>query len=136
MTPTRLLVGHTDDRTGEWSEPQNHAVCSTESIGLHRITNVAVTRVVANPENYRSGDGADSGWMSIAWGSVGRIDLEPATCADPQCEADHGLTGSVVPDDLSVRMSVAADGTEDLQRLLAFANRLQQVTGQFPAPIR
>lgn len=135
LTETRLVVGHTDDRTGEWSEPQpqNHAVCSTESIGLREITNVAVTRVVANPEQYRRGDPADSGWLSVAWGSVGRIDLEPAQCGDPNCEADHGLTGAVVPDDLSVRMSVAADGAHDLARLFSFATRLQQVTGRYSA---
>lgn len=129
LTPTRLVIGHTDDRSPEWTEPENHAICSTESVGLHRITNVAMTRVVSKPEKYRSGDQADSGWLSIAWGSVSRIELEPATCADPQCEADHGYTGSVLPDDLSVRMSVAADGQDDLSRLFAFAARLQRITG-------
>lgn len=130
LTPTRLVVGHTDDRSGEWSEPDDHAVCSTEAIGLHRITNVAMTRVVTRPERYRRGDGADSGWLSVAWGSVGRIELEPAQCADPQCEADHGYSGSLLPDDLSVRMSVAADGRDDLARLFRFAARLQQITGR------
>ena len=39
-----------------------------------------------------------------------RIDLEQAGCADPECEADHGYTGTMVGDDLTVRMSAAADG--------------------------
>lgn len=129
LTPTRLVIGHTDDRTGEWTEPDDHAVCSTEAIGLHRIVNVAMTRVVTQPEKYRRGDQADSGWLSVAWGSVGRIELEPARCPDPNCEADHGYSGSVLPDDLSVRMSVAADGRDDLSRLFGFASRLQQLSG-------
>ena len=36
-----------------------------------------------------------------------RIDLEQAGCADPDCEADHGYTGSMAGDDLTVRMSAA-----------------------------
>ena len=35
----------------------------------------------------------------------------------------------MLPDDLSVRMSVAADGQDDLSRLFAFAARLQRITG-------
>ena len=29
LTPTRLVIGHTDDRSPEWTEPENHAICST-----------------------------------------------------------------------------------------------------------
>jgi hypothetical protein len=43
------------------------------------------------------------------WGAVSRIDLEPAACGDPNCEADHGYTGSSTADDLSLRVSEAGD---------------------------
>jgi hypothetical protein len=62
----------------------------------------------------------------VGWGAVRRIDLEQASCSDPQCEADHGYTGALVGDDLTVRMSVAADGAERVARLVRFASSLQQ----------
>ena len=34
----------------------------------------------------------------------------PATCADPDCEADHGYEGSVASDDISLRISADAEG--------------------------
>ena len=48
--------------------------------------------------------------LTIGWGGVGRIDLEPAGCADPDCDADHGYTGVLASDDFSLRVSAAADG--------------------------
>jgi len=55
-----------------------------------------------------------------------RIDVEPATCSDPQCEADHGFTGALVGDDLTVRMAAAADGPDRVGRLVRFASSLQR----------
>jgi hypothetical protein len=52
--------------------------------------------------------------------------LELATCTDPQCEADHGYTGTLVGDDLTVRMSAAADGQDRVARLVRFASSLQR----------
>jgi hypothetical protein len=65
-------------------------------------------------------------WLAVGWGAVRRIDIEQATCADPQCEADHGFTGALVGDDLTVRMSAAADGQDRVNRLVRFATSLQQ----------
>jgi hypothetical protein len=59
-----------------------------------------------------------------------RVDLEPAGCADPECEADHGYTGSLAGDDLSVRMSAEIDGEERVARLVRFATSLQRVTAR------
>ena len=46
--------------------------------------------------------------MTIGWGGVSRIDLEPAGCSDPECDADHGYTGVFASDDFSLRVSAAA----------------------------
>ena len=48
--------------------------------------------------------------MTIGWGGVSRLDLEPAGCSDPECDADHGYTGVLASDDFSLRVSAAADG--------------------------
>ena len=43
--------------------------------------------------------------------------------------ADHGLTGSSFPDDLTFRISAAADGRDALDEALAFVDRLAQLMG-------
>ena len=129
LTPTRLLIGHTDDQPAEPPAEGIYAASSTESVALSKIDTVALTRVVTQPEHYRTGS-ADvyETWLSVGWGAVRRVDLEPATCTDPQCEADHGFTGTLVGDDLTVRMSAAADGSDRVARLVRFATNLQRVT--------
>ena len=66
----------------------------------------------------------------MAWGAIRRVDLEPAQCSDPDCEADHGYAGTVTADDFSIRVSAAADGTDAVERLLSFARTLSQSTTQ------
>jgi hypothetical protein len=61
---------------------------------------------------------------------VQRIDLEPAHCADPSCEADHGSTGQLVPDDLVLRISAQAEGRDAVDRAVAFAHALSAATAR------
>ena len=127
LTPTRLVVGHTDDQPAEPPATGTYAASSTESVPLGKINAVVLTRVVTRPEAYRAGsDDVNETWLSVGWGAVRRMDLEQAGCDDPQCEADHGYTGSLVGDDLTVRMSAAADGPERVTRLVRFATALQR----------
>ena len=65
----------------------------------------------------------------MTWGAVSRLELEPARCGDRMCTADHGYTGTLSGDDIVIRMSPAADGTDQVERLMAFATRMQAVTG-------
>lgn len=127
LTPTRLIVGHTDDQPAEPPATGIAAASSTESVALSRIGTVVLTRVVAQPETYRAG-GADVSetWLTVGWGAVRRLDLEQASCSDPACEADHGYTGALVGDDLTVRMSAAADGADRVDRLTRFSSALQR----------
>ncbi len=127
LTRTRLIIGHTDDQPAEPPAPGIYAASSTESVALTKINTVALTRVVTQPEVYRAGsEDIYETWLSVGWGAVRRIDIEPATCSDPQCDADHGFTGALVGDDLTVRMSAAADGADRVARLVRFATSLQQ----------
>lgn len=127
-TPTRLIICHTDDRT---ENGQLQAITSSESIPFGRISSVVLTRVISHPESFGHEAEPHSStvetWLQIAWGAVSRIDLAPADCGDPTCEADHGYTGSLSRDDITIRMSSAGDGSEQVARLVAFATRLQQV---------
>jgi hypothetical protein len=134
LTPSRLIVGHTDEHTADDLIRAPYASTSTEAIPLHRVNAVVVNRVVPNPASYAPGK-SDPGVggevvLTIGWGMVNRIDLEPAICADPNCEADHGYTGSVAADDISLRISAAADGPAGIQQVLDFAAALSFATSR------
>jgi Family of unknown function (DUF5998) len=131
MTPTRLIVAHTDEHAADDLLPQPYTSTTTEAIPLISVQSVVVNRMVANPEKYTGEAEAPTvseAVLTVGWGAVGRLDLEPATCSDPNCEADHGYTGTVTSDDFSLRMSAAADGAEALDQLLAFAADLSEAT--------
>lgn len=126
LTPTRFIVNHTDD--GEGPGP-SQALSTVEAVPLHQIRSVSLTHVVTHPERYgKDGIEPSEVWLSVGWGVMRRLELEPATCGDPNCEADHGYTASDVSDDLTVRISSAADGVGALSELIAFGTALQQVT--------
>ena len=128
LTRTRFLVSHTDEQGADDSSPTPYATTSTESVKIGRISSVVVSRVVANPESYTPGALPREVVLTIGWGAVSRIDLEPAACGDPSCEADHGYTGSSTADDLSLRVSEAADGPDAVRETLAFAEALSAAT--------
>ena len=128
LTPTRLIVGHTDEHPADETSARPYATASTEAVRIERIDSVVVTRVAAEAEKHRRGAPVREVVLTIGWGAVSRIDLEPASCGDPQCEADHGYTGTASNDDLALRVSEAADGAEVVAQTLAFASALSEAT--------
>jgi hypothetical protein len=134
LTGSRFIVSHTDEQAADDTSPSPYATTSTESVKIGRISSVVVSRVVANPESYTPGAPGQPGTLprevvlTIGWGAVSRIDLEPAACGDPNCEADHGYTGSSTVDDLSLRVSEAGDGPDTVRQALAFAQALSEAT--------
>ncbi len=132
LTPTRLILGHTDEHAPDDLLPAPYTSSSTEAVAVDAIRSVVVNRIVADPETYAGkaipAPGANEAVLTIGWGAVGRIDLEPAGCADPECEADHGYTGLVTSDDFSLRVSAAAEGPEAVANLLRFADALSART--------
>jgi hypothetical protein len=126
LTPTRLILAHTDEHPGDDLLPEPYTSTSTEAVRLSAVKSVVVTRMVANPS---SGPATPAeAVMTIGWGGVSRVDLEPAGCSDPQCDADHGYTGVLSSDDFSLRVSAAADGNDAVVSLLAFAEALSART--------
>lgn len=126
LTPTRLVLAHTDEHPGDDLLPEPYTSTSTEAIALSSVRSVAVTRIVANPT--RGKQPAAEAVLTISWGGVSRFDLEPASCADPDCEADHGYTGVLAGDDFSLRVSTTADGRHAVPDLLSFASALSSRT--------
>ncbi|UFU04808.1 DUF5998 family protein [Ruania halotolerans] len=128
LTPTRLVVAHVDDIPGEAPLGAVNAAATTEAVALREIRSVGLTHGVSDPVTYTQGTGGTELTIAINWGSVSRIDLEPATCPDPECEADHGLTGTAMPDDLVVRVSAQAEGPHAMAAATAFASELSAAT--------
>ncbi|WP_017933772.1 DUF5998 family protein [Nocardioides sp. Iso805N] len=128
LTPSRLILAHTDEHAGDDLLPEPYTSTSTEAVALSAVKSVVVTRMVTNPA--KGAGRAAEAVLTIGWGAVGRLDLEPAACADPNCEADHGYTGSLTSDDFSLRVSAAADGVSAVSKMLDFAEALSARTGR------
>jgi Family of unknown function (DUF5998) len=131
LTPTRLVYSHTDEYPADDSDPDSRpqAETSTEAVRHSRISSVALTRVISDPATYLPGATMPSEVvLTIGWNVLAHIEIEPAHCGDENCEADHGYTGTMTADDLTVRVSEAADGEEAVQQIIAFAQALAEAT--------
>jgi hypothetical protein len=128
LTPTRLVMAHVDDHPADRENPSASASATTESVPLRQVHTVALTHVVAVPAGHRAGAVPAELTLAIGWGGVRRLDLEPATCGDPACDADHGLTGSITPDDVVVRVAAEAEGKEAVRAAVAFSRALSTAT--------
>lgn len=126
LTGSRLILAHTDENPGDDLLPDPYTSTSTEAIALAAVRSVVVTRMVANPQAGPAP--AAEAVLTVGWGGVGRIDLEPAGCSDPDCDADHGYTGVLAGDDFSLRVSAAAEGHDAVAGLLSFAEALSSRT--------
>ena len=94
-----------------------------EAVALSQVRSVVVTRMVTSTSKK-----LEEALLTIGWGAVSRVELEPAQCSDPECEADHGYSGSVTGDDFSLRLAAAGDGGAAVEKLLAFARTLSTAT--------
>jgi uncharacterized protein DUF5998 len=133
LTPTRLVYSHTDESPADAADEDSHpqAETSTEAVRFGQISSVAVTRVVTDPASYVPGTTMPSEVvLTIGWNVLSHIELEPAHCGDDSCEADHGYTGTMSADDLTMRVSEAADGEDAVRQVLEFAQALAEATSR------
>jgi hypothetical protein len=129
LTPTRLVVGHVDEHPPDETCPSPYAAASTEAVSLASVASVVVSRIVADPATHKAGAPPREILLTLGWGAVSRLDLEPAGCGDPDCDADHGYTGVMSSDDFSLRISEVADGADTVAQALAFAEAVSEATG-------
>ena len=138
MTPTRLVIAHADDHEGipggaEGEAGLPVATATSETVPLTSVRGVMLTHVVSSPDTYVPGSLGREITLTIGWGAVARIDIVPATCGDPDCDADHGFEGTVASEDISRRISADADGDRALNDALRFARNL---SGAIGGPVR
>lgn len=130
LTPTRLVLAHVDDQIhdGHDSEETSQAIATTESVRVDSIRSVVLSHLVSSPEQYTTTDIPIELSLTIGWGSVSRIDMEPLHCPDPNCDADHGYSGAVTGDDIMVRISATAEGQAAVAEAIAFSQALTRAT--------
>lgn len=123
LTPGRLILVHTDEHPPDDLVDQPYTSTTTEAVPVDGVKSVVVSRMVTEAATEPT-----EAVLTVSWGAIARIDLEPAHCADPDCEADHGYAGTLSGDDFSLRVSAAADGGSAVQRILGFARVLSAAT--------
>lgn len=128
LTPSRLVVAHADDHEPDALSPEPYASASTEAVALRQVRSVVLTHAVTRPEEHRPGVTPRELTLTIGWGSLNRIDLEPAGCSDPDCEADHGYTGTAAVEDITLRVSADAEGSDAVRAAVAFARAVSAAT--------
>jgi len=125
LTEDMLVITHVDDEQLDEAGEQMVAQVSTESVPVSQIVSVVLSYVYAQPQNYKPSDAVREVTLSIAWSGGQRIDLAPASCGDPQCDADHGYTGTIAREDIGLRISAEADGLQAVQDARDFARALR-----------
>jgi hypothetical protein len=127
-TASRLVVCHTDEHPANEIAPFPHATTTTEVVPLRRVASVALTTTVANPAEFAPGSSYREATLTVGWGAISHVDLEPATCGDENCEADHGYSGMLTADDLSLRVSQDGDGEPVVAQAIRFASALSEAS--------
>jgi hypothetical protein len=121
LTPTRLIMAHADEQETLGGPG---VAATTEAVPLSRIGSVVMSKTYE-----RTGAIIDA-VLTIGWGAVSRIDLAPAHCADENCDADHGYSGTISSDDVQLRVAAAAEGSEAVAHLVAFGVALSAATSR------
>ncbi|MFC7402201.1 DUF5998 family protein [Citricoccus sp. GCM10030269] len=123
---------HLDDHALDEAGEQVMAQVSTEVVPVRRIGSVVATTMHPQPQTFRRGDPIAEVTLMITWAGGQRIDLAPAACGDPNCEADHGYTGTSTREDLVLRVAAEAEGQHAVDQALAFYHDLRRATADVP----
>ena len=132
LTDELLVITHVDEAPLDSDPQRTTAQVSTESVPLAQIATVVLSYVFAEPAAYEPGDPVREVTLSIAWSGGQRLDILPASCGDPNCEADHGYTGTMAQEDIVLRISSDADGPEAVTMAKHFARRLRAANAASP----
>ncbi|GAA1486125.1 DUF5998 family protein [Brachybacterium fresconis] len=118
LTATHLLVTHLDDDPADALNP-SQVVSTTERVRLKGIISTGISQVF-DTDGQRAPGRESEITLGITWNGSRRVDLERAVCEDPNCQIDHGYTGTIAPSDLALRVSALADGDDAVETALSF----------------
>ena len=106
-----IVFAHLDDQHLEGDAQGTVAHVSVEAVHLSDLNAVTMSYGFSQPQAYNAGNTAPTEIsFQIAWTGSLHLELAPAGCQDPQCNADHGYTGDARREDIAVRVSATADG--------------------------
>lgn len=109
-------------------EGEDHSAVVTSAIRpAHAIRGISVQEVVADPTN---SDETTEMTISIDMASQKRTDIEAMRCDDPSCQADHGFQARTYPDDVSIRVSLLADGAQTCADAVELTDAISQVVNR------
>ena len=123
VTDDWFVVAHLDGSADEGEE--STARIATEVVPLKRVRSVVLSTSHTQPERGLHKRLVKEVELAVAWGQNMRIDVGPATCGDPHCDVEHGLTGNQFPEDLLIRVAEEASGETAVERALAFGQTLR-----------
>ena len=121
------VFAHLDDQHLQADPKATVPNLSLDAVHLSDLNAVTMSYGFSQPQAYNAGNTAPTEIsFQIAWTGSLHLELAPAGCQDPQCNADHGYTGDARREDIAVRVSATADGPESVYRAQHFARALHR----------
>ncbi|MEX3508292.1 DUF5998 family protein [Kocuria carniphila] len=121
-----LHITHVDDQQFDDSGRDVVARVSTETVGISQIRSVTLSYAYHQPQNYRPDTPIMELTLAVSWTGTQQLELYPAMCEDPECQADHGYTGTAASEDVVMRISSEADGKDAVEGAREFARTLRR----------
>lgn len=121
-----LHITHVDDQQYDEKGRDVVARVSTETVGISQIRSVTLSYAYHQPQNYRPGTPIMELTLAVSWTGTQQLELYPAMCEDPECQADHGYTGTAASEDVVMRISSEADGKDAVDGAREFARTLRR----------
>ena len=129
-----VVVAHLDDHPAEEDEAAARssgevvARISTEVVPVSRIRSLILSEVHRQPEQFRADRALAEVSLNLNWTGGARFDSMPADCGNPECMADHGDTGTWVPEDITLRIAATAEGDSAVDEARSFVRALRRAS--------
>ncbi len=121
-----LHITHVDDQQYDENGSDTVARVSSETVPISQIRSVTLSYAYHQPQNYVPGTAIMELNLAVSWTGTQQLELYPAMCEDPECQADHGYTGTAASEDVVMRISSEADGQEAVEGAREFARTLRR----------
>lgn len=125
LTGTRLIAIHVGDQAIPGQERETVAQASSEAIRIPRVASVTTRYLYPNADVHQSGASPHELIIALSWGSSTRTEIGAAACGDPECTAEHGYMAESTQEDLVIRISSEADGSQAVEQAQDFVRRLR-----------
>lgn len=126
ITGELLMIAHLDDQQLDEEGESVIAHVNVETVRISSLRSVGINYSYPQPHTFEFSDEPSELSLTISWTGGQRFDLQPAHCPDPLCTADHGYSGVAPTEDVVLRISGTADGSDAVSRAKAFALELRR----------